>query len=379
MSEWDNWCASALATIEDKNQRRARLPLTPVDAVNVLVDGRPVTLFSGNDYLGLSAHPKVREAAAAATAQFGMGPRGSALICGYTDAHEALERDLATLKGTESALVTPTGFAANTSAIATLGDESTALFSDTLNHASLIDGCHMAKRMGATVTRYRHGDAEHLESLLSACKRPRRVILTDSLFSMDGDLAPLQDLAALRDMYDALLVVDEAHGTLVFGQNGGGVAEHFGVADRVDLHIGTLSKAIGAMGGFIACSQQWRDLILNKGRAQIFSTALPLPVVVAARTAIKVAKDEPALRQRLWKHVDRVAQMQNLPATSPIFSLIIGDEKSTMTESARLMQAGLHVTAIRPPTVPVGTSRLRLTLSAAHTSKDVVRLTQALA
>ena len=378
MNNWDDWCASALATIEGKNLRRVRLPLTPVDAVNVLVDDRPVTLFSGNDYLGLSAHPKVRKAAATASEQFGMGPRGSALICGYTDAHEALEYDLAKLKGTEAALLTPTGFAANTSAIGTLGDDQTAIFSDTLNHASLIDGCQMAKRLGATVTRYRHADAAHLESLLADCTRPRKVILTDSLFSMDGDLAPLQDLAELRDRYDALLIVDEAHGTLVFGQNGGGVAEHFGVTDRVDIHIGTLSKAIGAMGGFIACSKQWRDLILNKGRAQIFSTALPVPVVVAARTAIRVAQDEPALRQKLWQHVALVSQSCGLPDTSPIFSLPLGDEGSAMQESARLLQAGLHVTAIRPPTVPAGTSRLRLTVSAAHTASDIQRLTQVL-
>ena len=353
--------------------RRHLVAVEPVGAVHVRVDGRPVTLFSGNDYLGLSTHPEVRRAVAEAAERYGMGPRGSALICGYTTEHAELERAIAALKGTEAALLTPTGFAANLAVMSALGGEDVAVFSDALNHASIVDGCRMASRMGASVTVYRHGDTAHLGELLAACDRPRRVIVTDTVFSMDGDLAPLSSLVALKAQHGAMLVVDDAHGTLVHGETGAGVAEHVGVSAEIDLHVGTLSKAVGALGGFIACSDRWRSWLLNRGRAQIYSTALPLPVVAGARAALRAA-EAPEHRQRLWGHVARVAEAMGLPATSPIFSIELGDAQRALDASRALLEAGIHATAIRPPTVPEGTSRLRVTVSSAHTAEEVAHL-----
>ena len=376
---WAGWLGAALESLDAASLRRTRLPVEPVDAVHVRVDGVPVTLFSGNDYLGLSAHPEVREAASEAALAHGMGPRGSALICGYTDAHAALERELARLKGTEAAVLTPTGFAANLCVLQALAGEDVAIFSDALNHASIVDGCRLAARSGAQVHIYRHGDVAHLEELLRGCARSRRVIITDSVFSMDGDLAPLQGLVDVKRRHDALLVVDDAHGTLVHGATGAGVAEHLGVSADVDVHIGTLSKAFGALGGFIAASRSWCDWCVNRGRAQVYSTALPLPVVAAARAALRVASTEPEHRERLWGHVARVGAALERPCESPIIAWVVGSPERALSVSRSLLDLGLHATAIRPPTVPEGTSRLRLTLSAAHASSDIDTLTASVA
>ena len=376
--DWERWLSEALHALAEATLRRSTVALEPLGPVHVRVDGEPVVLFSGNDYLGLSGHLEVRRAASEAALRHGMGPRGSALICGYGDAHAQLEEELASLKGVEAALLTPTGFAANLSVMTALGGEDLAIFSDALNHASIVDGCRQALRMGAELAIYRHGDAEHLETLLASCTRPRKVIVTDTVFSMDGDLAPLAEIGALKERFGALLVVDDAHGTLVHGPSGAGVPEHLAVSAAVDVHVGTLSKAFGAMGGFIAGSRRWRDWMLNRGRAQIYSTALPLPLVAAARASLRVAREQPDLRETLWRHVSRVSDALNLPATSPIFSLVLGSPEHALRASRRLLAAGLHATAIRPPTVPKGTSRLRLTLSAAHEEADIQRLLEAL-
>jgi 8-amino-7-oxononanoate synthase len=374
---WSGWLDAALQALGEASLRRTRLPVEPLDAVHVRVDGAPVTLFSGNDYLGLSAHPEVRRAASEAALAHGMGPRGSALICGYTGAHAALEGELARLKGTEAAVLTPTGFAANLSVLQALAGEDVAIFSDALNHASIVDGCRLARGSGALVQVYRHGDVAHLDALLGACSLPRRIIVTDAVFSMDGDLAPLPGLVAVKRRHDALLVVDDAHGTLVYGPSGGGVAEHFGVSDGVDVHVGTLSKAFGAQGGFVAASRGWCDWLVNRGRAQIYSTALPLPVVAAARAALRISTAEPEHRQRLWAHVARVGEALDLPCEGPIIAWVVGSPERALSASRALLEAGLHATAIRPPTVPEGTSRLRLTLSAAHAASDIDALTAA--
>ena len=373
---WAEWVDEALGALDGDALRRQLVPVEPVGPVKVWVEGREVTLFSGNDYLGLSGHPAVRRAVSEAALAHGMGPRGSALICGYTSEHAALAAELAALKGVEAALLTPTGFAANLSvmsALASLPGE-VAVFSDAFNHASIIDGCRLATRAGATVQIYRHGDAQHLSELLAGCERPRRVIVTDTVFSMDGDLAPLADLVAVKERFDALLVVDDAHGTLVHGATGAGVAEQLGVSDGVDLHVGTLSKAFGALGGFVAGTTRWCDWVLNRGRAQIYSTALPLPVVAGARAALRAAREEPEHRERLWRHVVRVGEALGLPTASPIFSVVLGEAGAALDASRALLEAGFHATAIRPPTVPAGTSRLRVTVSAAHDEADVGRL-----
>jgi 8-amino-7-oxononanoate synthase len=369
------WVEEALAAIEERGRTRRLVPVVPRSAVEVEVAGRRVRLFSSNDYLGLSRHPEVCEAAAAAARERGMGPRAASLVCGYTDEHEALEADLARLKGTEAALLFPTGFMANLAALGATAGRDATIFSDELNHASIVDGCRLAR---ARVEVYRHGDVEHLESLLAASTARRKVVVTDTVFSMEGDLAPLAEIVALRERHDFLLVTDEAHATLVFGPRGGGVAEALGVAWGVDLHVGTLSKAVGALGGYVASSARVRDLVLNTARPYVFTTALPAPVVAAARAALAVARRDAAIRERLWDRAGELGRALGRDLASPIAPIRIGDEARALAASRALLERGLHVTAIRPPTVPPGGSRLRVTVSAAHTARDVADLAEAL-
>ncbi|KAM6598406.1 hypothetical protein CsatA_018015 [Cannabis sativa] len=354
---------------------------------------KKLLLFSGNDYLGLSSHPTIGKAAAKAALKHGMGPRGSALICGYTNYHRLLESCLADLKKKEDCLLCPTGFAANMAVMVTLGNvssllasgskplqhERVAIFSDAFNHASIIDGIRLAQRQSSVeVFIYRHCNMTHLNTLLSSCTLKKKVVVTDSLFSMDGDFAPMTELVKLRKKHRFLLVIDDAHGTFVCGQNGGGVAEEFNCEKDIDICVGTLSKAVGCHGGFIACSKKWKQLIQSRGRSFIFSTASPVPVVAASHAGVIVARKETWRRKAIWERVQDFRNLTGIPITSHIISLIIGSEEKALEASQHLLRSGFHVTAIRPPTVPPNSCRLRVTLSAAHTRNDLVSLTDAL-
>lgn len=376
---WDRWLDQVFADLQSDRLDRSLLPVRPGEPGHVQVDGHPLVLFSGNDYLGLSGHPRIRRAVSESAERWGMGPRSSSLVCGYTEEHAALEAELAGLDQSESALVTPTGYAANLSVLNSLADHNTVIFSDALNHASIVDGCRLARSSGAELQIYPHGDMDALDRALKSAGTKRKLMVTDSVFSMDGDVAPLGDLADLRDRHGALLMVDEAHGSLVFGDNGGGVAEDHGVGDRVDVHVGTLSKAFGCIGGFIATSHKLRRWILSRGRAYVYSTSLPVPVVAGAREAIRIMADEPERRTRLWGHVERVSTALGVGGSSPIFSWVLGSEQRALEASRTLFDGGLHVPAIRPPTVAEGTARLRITLSAAHTPEDITLLLEGLA
>ncbi|KAE9465021.1 hypothetical protein C3L33_03070, partial [Rhododendron williamsianum] len=330
---------------------------------------RKLLLFSGNDYLGLSTHPTISKAAAKAALAHGMGPKGSALICGYTNYHRLLESCLADLKSKEDCLLCPTGFAANMAFMTTLGsvgsllaaggkplkDDRVAIFSDALNHASIIDGIRLAERQGSVVAFvYRHSDMSHLNALLLRCPMKKKVVVTDS---MDGDFAPMGELSKLRKRHGFLLVIDDAHGTFVCGKNGGGVAEEFNCESDVDICVGTLSKAAGCHGGFIACSST-------------FDYNLPAAVIVAQKETWR--------RRAIWKRVQDFHALTGLPVTSPIISLVVGSEEKALQASWYLLKSGFHVTAIRPPTVPPNSCRLRVTLSAAHTLDDLKKFTAAL-
>jgi 8-amino-7-oxononanoate synthase len=375
---WSRWVNAGLEQLADDELLRDLRPLEPVSAVEVdSTDGR-LLLFSSNDYLGLSHHPVVREAVAETVEQQGMGPRGSPLICGYTDRHAELEERLSALKQTEATLLCPTGFSANLAAIASLASDDVAIFSDALNHASIIDGCRLGRRGDATLDVYDHADTADLDRLLADCDRERMLVVTDSVFSMDGDLAPLDDLAAVCDTHDALLMIDEAHATFVHGERGAGVSEKMGVTDAVDVNVGTLSKAFGSLGGFLATSETLRTWFLNRGRSYIFSTAPPLPVVAAAIASLKLVASGDAGRDQLRSNVARVGDALGRDLESPIVPIVLGSESDALDAAEALLEAGIHATAIRPPTVPPGTSRIRIALSAAHTDAHIDRLLDAL-
>ncbi len=322
--------------------------------------------FGGNDYLGLACSGL----AGRSLAEVAGGSGASALVCGWTIAHEQLAQDLASFESTEAAILFPSGYAACSGVIATLAEEGDLILSDQLNHASLIDGCRLAR---AERLVYPHRDGRFVEEALRASRHrfTRAWIVTDGVFSMDGHLAPLPELVDIADRYDATVIVDEAHATGVLGDGGRGVCESLDVKDRVPIRIGTLSKALGSQGGFVAGPKVAIDYLVNRCRSLIFSTALaPAAVASAARNLRKVV-EEPRRRQKLWEMAASVRDELSLPADSiersvPIIPVILGSEKRTVEVSALLADRGFYVPAIRPPTVPEGTSRLRISLSAAH-------------
>ncbi|EEC70871.1 hypothetical protein OsI_02393 [Oryza sativa Indica Group] len=431
MAQWDALVDAALARLASRNLLRATRPIAlapppapaetfagpgPWDRAAVeiqldratlhqwLAEGGEATgqeeevdekliLFSGNDYMGLSSHPAIRKAAVKAAQEYGMGPRGSALICGYTTYHKLVEESLAELKKKEDCLLCPTGFSANMAVMTALGSVSSllsvgrkpaegeriAVFSDALNHASIIDGIRLVERQQEVVAFvYKHCDMHHLDFLLSSCSIEKKVVVTDSLFSMDGDFAPLPELVKLRRKYGFLLVIDDAHGTLVCGENGGGAPELFGCENDIDISVGTLSKAAGCQGGFIVCSNRWKRLIQSRGRSFIFSTALPVPVVASVHAALHVSKKERWRRSVIWRHVQYFASLTKLDLTSPIISIVVGSEEAALRAGRHMLRSGFHVTPIRPPTVPQNSCRLRITLSASHSLDDIKRLVDAL-
>ena len=364
---WDGRIGAELAAIRDAGRWREPRDLIPTGAVTGSVGGRPVVTFASNDYLGLTHHPAVVAAAHAALDRWGTGTGASRLVVGARPLHRELEAELAEWKGSEASLLFPTGFAANLGLLATLGGHDVTILSDELNHASIVDGARLAR---AAVRVYRHADLDHLAKLLVEVDGPALVV-SDSAFSMDGDVADVAGLAELCASHDALLVLDEAHAVL-------GPAVDVAIAlDGVPLlRMGTLSKALGSLGGFVAGPRTYVDLLCNRARPFIFTTA-PTPAdTAAALAALRVVRSaEGAARvARLRGHVDRLRPGH----PTPLVPVVVGDEAAALAAAARLLDEGLLVPAIRPPTVAPGTSRLRVTFSAAHTDDQVDRLLAAL-
>jgi 8-amino-7-oxononanoate synthase len=344
------------------------------------LNGSPVVSFASNDYLGLSAHDAVVAAGKAALDRWGAGAGASRLVTGSRPVHTELEQALAVWKGTEAAVCFPTGFAANLGALSALGGPGVRVLSDELNHASIIDGCRLSR---AQLAIYRHLDAAHLSELLESDLHTPTIVVTDTVFSMDGDVAPVEEIAALCRRHGALLLLDEAHAVL---------GPHLPASLTSDpgltlLRMGTLSKTLGALGGFLAGSRDVIDLMVNTARTYIFTTGLSPADAAAALAALGVlcSPEGDALVQRLATLVARVRAPEapgTVPrgddAASPIIPIILGSEQRALEASAALLAEGLWVPAIRPPTVAVGTSRLRVTLSAAHTDDQVTRLVEAL-
>ncbi|MHC4985425.1 MAG: 8-amino-7-oxononanoate synthase [Planctomycetota bacterium] len=383
MTHWDDLSA-VLDDLAAAGLRRNPATLDSPVGPRVTVDGREVVCLCSNDYLALAADAAVKAAAAAAIETWGVGAGASRLICGTSELHRRLEGALANFKGVEDTVVTSTGWMANHAAISALAGDGDLVLADKLDHASILDA---ARTCGATCRTYAHGDVERLTQLLQRLrgKHRRCVIVTDSLFSMDGDLAPLAALVEIKQRFDARLVIDEAHATGVLGEGGRGAAELLGVEAGVDLTVGTLSKALGSMGGFVAGPAVAMDLIRNTARPYIYTTALPPAMCGAALAALQIVSDQPERRQRLLALAADLrarlaaAGLDTLASDSQIIPIVIGDAARAVEVSGGLFEAGFLVPAIRPPTVAPGTSRLRVSLSAGHEDPDVARFADAVA
>jgi 8-amino-7-oxononanoate synthase len=369
--------------------RRVDSPQCP----HLRINSEQLLSFSSNDYLGLANHPLLKEAAIKAVERFGAGSGASRLICGSLAPHHELEAALASFKGTEAALSFTTGYAAALGTICALVGKDDVLVLDKLVHACIVDAARLS---GAKLRVFSHNDLNELETILRwadrrrketpAARRPRTLVVTESVFSMDGDLAPLREIVELKDKHGVWLMVDEAHGTGVFGRCRRGLAEELSVADRIEIQMGTLGKALGAAGGYISGPRILIDYLINRARSFIFSTA-PVPAAAAAaRAAVELVqtKEGKVRFDHLWSMVDQARTGLartgwTLPKTrSAIVPLIIGEETDAMAAAAKLRSAGIYIPAIRYPTVARGQARLRLTLSAAHTSDDLARLDAAL-
>lgn len=368
---------------DDLNERRRRglfrrrRRLLSAQGPRVALAGRELLNFSSNDYLALAADPRLARAAARAARRFGCGAGASPLVSGHLPPLRSLESALARWEGTEAALVFGSGFAANLGLVSSLASRADAVFSDELNHASIVDGCRLAR---AAVHVYRHRDANHLAELLrrEGPKARRRLIVSDTVFSMDGDLAPLPDLYDLAGRHDCLLLLDEAHATGVLGETGRGATELFPppatlAADAV-IKVGTLSKALGAQGGFVCGSKRLVAWLVNHARPYIFSTALAPPAAAAARTAVGLVQAEPERRRHLLALAALLRTRLGLEGWGAIVPVVVGAARAALRLSRLLEARGLLVPAIRPPSVPEGTARLRISLTAGHTVEEVERL-----
>lgn len=366
---------------------RTRRRVQSVQGVHVRLGAHPYLSFSSNDYLNLAGDRRLARAAARAGRRYGCGAGASPLVTGYLPPHRSLERALACWEETESALVFSSGFAANLAVVGALAGHDDVVFSDELNHASLIDGCRLTR---AQVHVYRHCDAGHLHDLLrrEGGTARRRLIVTDSLFSMDGDLAPLADLLDLARRHDSILLIDEAHASGVLGERGRGASELLLADQTVDddrlIKVGTLSKALGAQGGFVCGSRRLSAWLVNFARPYIYSTALAPPSAAAARQAVAVVTEEPERRRHVLRLADSLRQqlqgigIRHCGSCSQVVPVIVGESRAAMEWSKRLQELGLLVSAIRPPSVPEGTARLRISLTAGHAEEDIQRLVAAL-
>jgi glycine C-acetyltransferase/8-amino-7-oxononanoate synthase len=352
--------------------------LTPIHSgVGPVVEiaGRHILLFASNDYLGLAMHPEVIQASVEATQRFGAGSGAARLVSGSLPPHQELETALAEFKGTEAALTYSSGYLANIGTIPALIGQGGLILADRLCHASLIDGCRLS---AADFRIYRHSDMSHLESLLSARRQARRtLIVTDGLFSMDGDLAPLPELSRLAQAYEADLYIDDAHGTGVMGPHGRGTAEHFDLEASIPFQMGTLGKAFGSSGAYLAGSSTLIQYLMNTSRSFIFTTAPPPGTAAAAMTAIQIAQREPERRARLWANRERLfTGLTQLgfslsPSVSPIIPILVGSAETALSFARYLFTEGVYAPAIRPPTVPDATSRIRITVTSEHTPSHI--------
>ena len=370
MDYYQNFRAQLEAKEKEQNKRSIKV-YEPIDAVRVKRNNREFIMMASNNYLGLTHDLRVQQAAKYAVEQYGTGSGGARLTSGTFPLFNELELGIADFKHTEQALVFNTGYMANVGTITALMNKNSIIISDELNHASIIDGCRLS---GARIERYNHKDIEHAEHILKNYKSSHKMIITDGVFSMDGDIAPLDKLYELGKEYNTLLMVDDAHSTGVLG-NGRGTAHHFGLTD-VDVQLGTLSKALGSVGGYVAGRKELIEYLVNYSRSFIFSTALSPADIGAALEALTIVKNEPLVVEQLNENTAYMAnKLQSMGIEcddeTPIFPIIVGDNERALSLAYELELRGIIITAIRPPTVPVGESRLRMTVTAAHSQEQL--------
>ncbi|XRG79329.1 8-amino-7-oxononanoate synthase [Rossellomorea sp. GAMAL-10_SWC] len=371
--ELDEWLNQRILNTKESGLYRILRTMNSTPLSNMLIGGQRQIVFSSNNYLGLSNNPSLVHAIETNLHDFGVGSSGSRLTTGNTDWHQRLEEKLASFKQTEKALLFSSGYLANVGVLSSIPEKGDIILSDQLNHASIIDGCRLSN---ATTIVYNHIDMSDLEEKLkgiSSCQR--RFIITDGVFSMDGTIAPLDQIIPLAKKYHAFVIVDDAHATGVLGENGRGTSEYFGI--HPDVVIGTLSKAIGTEGGFVAGSPVLIDFLINHARTFIFQTALPPAVCAASYAALEIIEESYSKRQLLFSNVKKIkASLIEMGYIvkgdlTPIIPVIIGDAKEALIFAEKLLENGIFAPAIRPPTVPIGESRIRLTVTSEHSSEEI--------
>jgi len=378
MSRIKQHLKSELDELEAKGLKRTLRQLRSSQGPLITIDGATVINFCSNDYLGLANDERLKAAAIEAIEKEGFGSGASRLVCGNMSSHRALEEGIARFKGCDDCLVFSTGYMANVGIIASLFNRDDMIFSDRLNHASIVDGILLSQ---AKFKRYAHNDMNALQELLKeAAPAGKRAVITDSVFSMDGDLAPLDVIVRLAKKYDCLVMIDEAHAFGVMGEHGRGLAEHFGLERRIDIQMGTLSKAAGSFGAYVAGGKDLIDYFINKARSFIYTTGMPPSVAAASLKAVEIIQSEPELRSKLWMNTHVIKEglqamgFDTMSSETPIIPVLIKDEMTAVTFSKKLLTKEIFVSAIRPPTVPAHTARLRISVSAKHTSQQCQQL-----
>lgn len=371
----DDYLKGVLDDLEKNGLKRELRTLKGFQDSKVIFDNKAVLNFCSNNYLGLASDSRIGQAALEGIKQCGFGSGASRIVCGNTGLHRALEQRIARFKGTEDCLLFSSGYMANAGIIASLFDREDIIFSDRLNHASIVDGILLSR---AEFKRYPHADMRALEEMLKASSGyKKKAIITDTVFSMDGDIAPLDEIVRLAKQYDCIVMVDEAHAFGVMGKNGKGVVEHFFLEDQIDVQMGTLSKAAGCFGAYCCGSKNLIDFLMNKARSFIYTTAMPASNAAAAIMALDIIEKDHLIREKLWENTRYVkAQLKLmgfniLNSQTPIIPIVVGDNEKAVTMSRRLFEKEILIQAIRPPTVPANTARLRLTIMATHKKDEL--------
>lgn len=372
----------SIEILKRENLFRSFCHIESAQGPRIILDGRRVINMCSNNYLGLADHPLLKEAAKNIIDEYGVGCGASRLVGGNNILYRELEGRLAIFKETEAALVFTSGYAANIGILQGISGKIDIIFSDRLNHASIVDGIILSR---VNFKRYPHKDFKALEDMLSKEDRAKKkLIVTDTVFSMDGDIAPLPDIVELAERFNAMVMVDEAHATGVLGKDGKGALSHFGLKGKAQIQMGTFSKAFGGFGAFVCGAKELIEFLINTSRSLIYTTALPPSVLASNIAALKIVESEPAIRQRLWENVEYFKKgllshkFDISESATPIIPILLGDNERTMNFSRMLLEEGVYIQGIRPPTVPKGSSRLRITVISTHTREDLDKALEAI-